>query len=142
MVTSQWSSPCVLVLKPYGNHRFCTDFRRVNATTKSDSHPLSRKDDCIDRTEHARYISKFDLLKGYWQVPLTEMTKEVFVKKTKPMVPWFLQWFTVSLLIIIVRTKDYTQTEQFIGYTSRDQINYIITISYIIKCQVQLVESP
>ena len=26
---------------------------------------------------HFRYVSKFDLLKGYWQVPLTERAKEV-----------------------------------------------------------------
>ena len=28
-------------------------------------------DDCIDCIGNARYISKFDLLKGYWQVGLT-----------------------------------------------------------------------
>ena len=34
-------------------------------------------DDCIDQIGNAIYISKFDLLKGYWQVPLTERAKEV-----------------------------------------------------------------
>ena len=45
---SQWSSPCVLVPKPNGSYRFCTDFWRVNAVTKSDSYPIPRVDDCID----------------------------------------------------------------------------------------------
>jgi len=75
--SSQWSSPSILVPKPDGSYRFCTDFRRVNAVTKTDSFPIPRIDDCIDRIGHARYISKFDLLKGYWQVPLTERAKEV-----------------------------------------------------------------
>ena len=74
---SQWSSPCVLVPKPDGSFRFCTDFRRVNALTKSDSYPLPRVDDCIDQIGHSQYISKFDLLKGYWQVPLTDHAKEI-----------------------------------------------------------------
>ena len=59
--TSQWSSPCVLVPKPDGS------YRRMNAMTKSDYHPIPRIDDCIDRKE----------VKGYWQVPLTERAKEV-----------------------------------------------------------------
>ena len=74
---SQWSSPCVLVPKSDSTYRFCTDFRKVNSVTKTDSYPIPRIDDCIDRIGHFRYVSKFDLLKGYWQVPLTERAKEV-----------------------------------------------------------------
>ena len=50
---------------------------KVNALTKADSFPLPRIEDCIDRVGQSRYVSKFDLLKGYWQVPLTERAKEV-----------------------------------------------------------------
>ena len=74
---NQWNSPCVLVPKADGSYRFCTDFRRVNAVTKSDSYPLPRIDDCIDSIGHAQYVTKFDLLKGYWQVPLTSCTREI-----------------------------------------------------------------
>lgn len=74
---SNWSSPCILVPKPDGSIRFCTDFRRVNAVTKTDSFPIPRVDDCIDRVGKAKYVSKFDLLKGYWQVPLTDRAKEI-----------------------------------------------------------------
>ena len=75
--SSGWSSPCVLVPKPDRSYRFCTDFRKVNAVTKTDSFPIPRIDDCIDRIGQAKFVTKFDLLKGYWQVPLTERAKEV-----------------------------------------------------------------
>ena len=73
--TSAWSSPCILVM-PDGTFRFCTDYRKVNAVTKPDSYPLPRMDDCIDSVGSATFVSKFDLLKGYWQVPLTDRAKK------------------------------------------------------------------
>ena len=42
----------------------------MNAVTKPDSFPLPRMEDCKDAVGSARFVSKFDLLKGYWQVPL------------------------------------------------------------------------
>ena len=75
--SSDWSSPCILVPKPDGTYRLCTDYRKVNAVTKTDSYPIPRIDDCIDKIGSAMFVSKFDLLKGYWQVPLTEKAKEV-----------------------------------------------------------------
>ena len=42
-----------------------------------DSYPIPRIDDCIDKIGPAKFVSKFDLLKGYWQVPLTERAKRV-----------------------------------------------------------------
>ncbi|KAL2103146.1 hypothetical protein ACEWY4_000014 [Coilia grayii] len=74
---SPWSSPCLLVPKSDGSARFCTDFRRVNALTKPDCYPLPRVDDCVDRLGSAVYVSKIDLLKGYWQVPLADRAKEI-----------------------------------------------------------------
>ena len=74
---SPWSSPCILVPKPNGTWRFVTDFRKVNKYTKDDNFPLPRIDDCIDKVGNACYISKLDLAKGYWQIPLTEKAKEI-----------------------------------------------------------------
>lgn len=74
---SPWSSPCLLVPKNDGTLRFCTDFRRVNAVTKPDSYPLPRVDDCVDRLGSAVFVSKIDLLKGYWQIPLSDRAKEI-----------------------------------------------------------------
>ena len=75
--TSNWSSPCILVPKKDGSYRFCTDFRKVNSVTKTDCFPIPRISDCIDRIGKAKYVSKFDMLKGYYQIPLTQRAKEI-----------------------------------------------------------------
>lgn len=63
--------------KPDRTFRPCTDFRKVNAVTKPDSFPLPRMEDCVDQVGAAKFVSKFDLLKGYWQVPLTPRAREI-----------------------------------------------------------------
>lgn len=74
---SSWSSPSLLVPKPDQTSRFCNDFRKVNAVTKPDSFPLPRMDDLVDRVGSATFVTKLDLLKGYWQVPLTNRASEI-----------------------------------------------------------------
>lgn len=49
----------------------------MNNVSKSDTFPIPRMDDCIDKVGNTRYVTKFDLLKGFWQVPLTERAKEI-----------------------------------------------------------------
>lgn len=34
-------------------------------------------DDCVDHVGSAKYVTKLDLLKGYWQVPLTPRASEI-----------------------------------------------------------------
>lgn len=75
--SSSWSSPSLLVPKPDQTPRFCNDYRKVNAVTKPDSFPLPRMDDCVDRVGSAKYVTKLDLLKGYWQVPLTQRASDI-----------------------------------------------------------------
>lgn len=74
---SSWASPCLLVKKPDNTFRFCTDYRKVNMVTKPDSFPLPRMEDCVDQVGAARFVSKLDLLKGYYQVPLTPRAQEI-----------------------------------------------------------------
>ena len=74
---SNYSSPCILVPKSNGAKRMCTDYRKVNSVTKTDSFPIPRIDDCIDKVGNSKYVTKFDLLKGFWQVPLTDRAKQV-----------------------------------------------------------------
>lgn len=74
---SPWSSPCLLVPKAESTFRFCTDYRKVNCISKPDSSPLPCLEDCVDRVGSAKYVTKLDLLKGYWQVPLTPRASEI-----------------------------------------------------------------
>lgn len=62
--SSEWSSPVTLVPKPDGSHRFCIDYRKVNAVTRKDSYPLPRVESCIDEVGRANFITKIDMLKG------------------------------------------------------------------------------
>lgn len=89
--SSSWASPCLLADKADGSDRFCTDFRRVNAVTKPDCYPMPRMEDCIDQVGSAKFVTKLDLLKGYWQVPLTSRAKEISSFVT----PWGLFSYNV-----------------------------------------------
>ena len=51
---STWSSHCILVPKPDGSYRKSTDYRKVNSVTETDSFPIPRKDDCIDKVGKAK----------------------------------------------------------------------------------------
>lgn len=75
--SSSWSSPSLLADKPDGSDRFCMDFRKVNGVTKPDCYPLPRIEDCVDKVGGANYVTKLDLLTGYWQVPLTPRAREI-----------------------------------------------------------------
>lgn len=74
---SPWSSPVVLVKKPDGSSRVCVDYRKVNQLIAPDSYPLPRLEDCIESVGRAKFISKFDLLKGFFQIPLTPRAQQI-----------------------------------------------------------------
>ena len=65
-----------------GTFRMCTDYRKVNSVTKTDTFPIPR----IDNSAHDKYVTKFHLLKGFWQIPLTDSAKEIsdFVTTERP----------------------------------------------------------
>ena len=75
---SDWSSPCI-VPKPDGSFGMCKDCRKVNSVTKTDTFPIPRIDDCIDNIGQVKYVTKFDLLKGFCQILLTHRAKEISV---------------------------------------------------------------
>ena len=74
---SPWASPCILVPKPDGSHRFCTDYRKVNKVTVPDSYPLPLIEDLIDRVGQSKFVTTIDLQKGYYQLCLTERAKTI-----------------------------------------------------------------
>ena len=75
---SPWSSPVVLVPKKTGEYRFATDFRAVNQVTRVMNFPLPRFDDVLDTIAvcKAVYFTFLDLASGFWQIPVSESSKE------------------------------------------------------------------
>ena len=69
---SPWAAPVVLIPEPDNTIRFCIDYRRLNAVTVPDAFPMPRIDDLIDKVGNAKFLTKIDLAKGYWQVPLDD----------------------------------------------------------------------
>jgi hypothetical protein len=88
---SEWSFPVVLVPKKDGSIRLCVDYRKLNTVSKSDSYPMPRVDELIDRLGGTEYISTIDLTKGYWQVPMAKCSRD----KTAFATPFGLYQFRV-----------------------------------------------
>lgn len=67
------------------------DFRLVNEIAKFDAYPMPRVDELLEKLGKAKFITRLDLTKGYWQVPLSAKSKE----KTAFTTPDGLYQFTV-----------------------------------------------
>ena len=78
--SSPWASPMVTVRKADGSARLCVDFRKINSLTRPMPFFMPRVEEVVEGIGKARYISKLDLAKGFYQVPLTPraMAKTAF----------------------------------------------------------------
>ena len=67
----------------HGGVRPCVDYRRVNQLVKPDGFPLSRIQDCLDAVAGSSLFSTFDLLSGFFPIPVKEsdIPKTAFVCK-------------------------------------------------------------
>ena len=61
-----------MVHKADGTLRLCTDFRKVNNCTVPDPFPRPSIEDLIDRVGKAKYLTKLNITRGYWQFPLDD----------------------------------------------------------------------
>lgn len=56
--------------------RFFVDFRRLNASTISDTYPLPRMEDCIDSLGDTKVFTTLESLWLYFQVPFDEKDRD------------------------------------------------------------------
>ena len=73
---SPYSSPIVLVKKKDNKTRFCIDFRKVNSQTVSDATPIPDQERIFSKLSKAKYFTKLDMTKGYWQVPIAKSSRK------------------------------------------------------------------
>ena len=75
---SPYCSPAVVVKKKDGTNRHCVDFRGLNNVTVFDAEPMERLDDLFQQIgTESNFVSKIDLSKGYWQIPLADSAKPI-----------------------------------------------------------------
>lgn len=74
--TSPWAAPLVIVPKKDNSLRLCVDYRGLNEHTIFDPQPMPKIDEILNKLGRANFMSKIDLTKGYWQIPLTMEAKE------------------------------------------------------------------
>ena len=72
---SPWVAPIVCVPKKDKTLRFCVDYRGLNSKTVFDPQQMPKIDDILNKLSKAKYLTKIDLTKGYWQIPLAEQAK-------------------------------------------------------------------
>ena len=69
---SPWASPLHMVPKPDGSVRPCGDYRRLNNVTRPDRYPVPNMQDFTAGLSGAKVFTKIDLIKGYYQVPVSK----------------------------------------------------------------------
>ena len=73
--SSPHASSITVVMKKDKTIRLCIDFRRLNSITVFYVEPIPTLDELVSKLNGARYFTKCDLTKGYWQIPLAEESK-------------------------------------------------------------------
>ena len=82
---SDWCHPIVIVEKRASTEkRLTVDFKRLNDQVKRPTHPMVSPREAVCRIEKARYFTKLDARHGYWQIPLSEESRNLTVFMT----PW------------------------------------------------------
>ncbi|MCF8701922.1 retroviral-like aspartic protease family protein, partial [Corynebacterium sp. MC-10] len=67
-----YGAPVLFQKKKDGSLRLCIDYRALNKVTVKNKYPIPLIADLFDRLGQAKYFSKMDLRKGYYQVRIVE----------------------------------------------------------------------
>jgi len=74
--TAAYASRVVMVEKPDGSKRVCVDYQKLNRVTIFDPEPMPTAEEIFAKLAGDQFFSKFDLSKGYWQVPVREEDRD------------------------------------------------------------------
>ena len=74
---SPWASPIVPIRKKNGEIRLCVDYRRLNAKTKPERSPIPSLTESVYGLHGTNYFTSLDLIRGYYQVPLDDSSREL-----------------------------------------------------------------
>jgi hypothetical protein len=119
---SPYSAPIVIVKKKDGTNRFCIDYRCLNKVTLFDPEPIPCLEGIFTRLAGKEYYSKFDLTKGYWQVPLSE-TASLMSAFTVPDLGHFR--FTVMPFGLVNAPATFTRLMRIVLKGKEDADNFI-----------------
>ena len=72
---SPYGAPILFAQKKNGKLQLCVDYRALNKQTISDSYPLPRWDEMLQRLRGAHVFSRLDLRHGYHQLPVAPKDK-------------------------------------------------------------------
>jgi hypothetical protein len=62
------AAPILFARKPDGKLRFCVDYRKLNALTKKDRHPIPLLDETLARLSKARIFTKLDIRQAFHRI--------------------------------------------------------------------------
>ncbi|GFX82078.1 retrovirus-related Pol polyprotein from transposon 297 [Trichonephila clavipes] len=69
---SDYMSPMILVEVAGKEPRPCIDYRKLNGIIRTEYFPLPNIEERVEKVSAAKFITVFDLSKGYWQIPLSK----------------------------------------------------------------------
>lgn len=69
---SDYTSPMILVEVPGKEPRPCIDYRRLNEIIRTEYFPIPNIEERVEQVSSAKFISLFDLKRGYWQIKLSK----------------------------------------------------------------------
>lgn len=73
---ASFASPIVAVVKPDKSLRLCVDFRKLNQQTVFDPEPMITAEEIFAQLAGDRIFSKFDMSKGFWQIPIRQEDRD------------------------------------------------------------------
>ena len=65
----------ILMESPGKDPRHCVDYRALNMKTCVEFFPLPHTEEVVEKVSSASYIMVRDLMKGYFQIPISERTR-------------------------------------------------------------------